>query len=129
MLFRTISRLLPLLLGLFLLTGFAASDRPVVSSAGSTNAVIDRSKVSDAADYVNRVLPEYAGNAAPTAHLSLRTRFAPNFRPATPFAAVGTCSIAGRPLPGSYAAIHICKPAHFRDSYRYYIYVLERMRI
>lgn len=129
MLFRTISRLLPLLLGLFLLTGFAACDRPAVPPAASANAVIDRSEVSDAADYANRGLPEYAGTDAPTALLSLRTRFAPNFRPATPFMAVGTCSIAGRPLPGSYAAIHICKPAHFRDSYRYYIYVLERMRI
>ncbi|WP_418423038.1 hypothetical protein [Alistipes sp.] len=121
--------MLPLLLGLSLLTGFAASERPSVSAAYCTDAVIDRSEDSAATDRTDRALPEYAGTDTPAALLSLRTRFAPNFRPATVFMATGMCGIAGRPLPGDYPTAHICKPTHFRDSYRYYIYMLERMRI
>lgn len=124
MLFRTIPRLLPLLLGFFLLTGFAASERPAVSALGSTGAVFDRPE-NAAAD----LLPQYAGTDTPAALLSLRLRCAPNFRSATAFAAAGMCGIADWPLSGDYPTARICKPAHFRDSYRYYIYVLERMRI
>ena len=129
MLFRTIPRLLPLLLGLFLLTGFAASERPSVSAACCTDAVTDRSEDSAAADRTDRTLPEYAGTDIPAALLSLRTRFAPNFRSATAFTAAGMCGIAGSSFPGDCPTARICKPTRFRDSYRYYIYMLERMRI
>ena len=39
------------------------------------------------------------------------------------------CGITDKPLSENGPAASVCKPARFRDSYRYYIYALERMRI
>ena len=129
MLFRTISQLLPLLLGLFLLTGFVGSERPAVYAANSPSAVFDRPEDSAATDRNNRLLPEYAGTDASAALLSLRPRIVPNLRSATVFTATGMCGITDKLLSENGPAASVCKPARFRDSYRYYIYALERMRI